>query len=100
MESTTTNDRMANKSPVAKEGKITKEIESVTAKIPSGSYLSLALGSMALSAALAAFSKRKTMANFVGLWVPTLMLVGIYNKIVKVEGSDAQSKNKPKEDYH
>lgn len=100
MESTTTTDRMANKSPVAKEGKITKEIESVTAKIPSGSYLSLALGSMALSAALAAFSKRKTMANFVGLWVPTLMLVGIYNKIVKVEGSDAQSKNKPKEDYH
>lgn len=99
MESTSTNDRMNTKAPVAKEGKITKEIESVTAKIPSGSYLSLALGSMALSAALAAFSKRKTMANFVGLWVPTLMLVGIYNKIVKVEGSDAFSKQ-PKADLH
>ena len=98
MESTTTNDRM-NKAPVAKEGKITKEIENVTAKVPSGSYLTLALGSMALSAALAAFSKRKTMANFVGLWVPTLMLVGIYNKIVKVEGSDAFNKQ-PKAELH
>ena len=100
MDQQTSNDRMGTQAPVAKEGKITKEIENVTAKIPSGAYLSLALGSMAISAALAAFSKRKTMANFVGLWVPTLMLVGIYNKIVKVEGSDALSKNKPKADLH
>lgn len=85
---------------MAKEGKITKELENATSKIPSGSYLTLALGSMALSAALAAFSKKKSMANFVGLWVPTLMLVGLYNKIVKVEGSDRMSKNRPQEAYH
>lgn len=100
MEQQITNDKSATKSPAAKEGKITRELENATSKIPSGSYLSLALGSMALSAALAAFSKKKSMANFVGLWVPTFMLVGIYNKIVKVEGSDRMNKNRPQEAYH
>ncbi len=88
----------ANETP--KEGKITKEIEKVTSQIPSGGYLTLALGSMALSAAIAVFSKQKAMANFVGLWVPTFMLIGIYNKIVKVEGSDQFSKNKPQQNLH
>ncbi len=88
----------ANETP--KEGKITKEIEKVTSQIPSGGYLTLAIGSLALSATLAAFSKRKSMANFVGLWVPTFLLFGIYNKIVKVEGSDQFSKNKPHENLH
>lgn len=72
----------------AREGRITKTVEAYTAKVPSIAYLGLALGSMALSASLAAVGNRKTMANFVGLWVPTLMLVGIYNKLVKLEGSD------------
>jgi hypothetical protein len=71
-----------------KEGEFTKTVEMVTAKVPSISYLSLALGSMAVSAGLAAFTRRKDLANFIGMWVPTFMLVGIYNKIVKVEGSD------------
>jgi hypothetical protein len=69
------------------EGALTKKVEQYTAKIPSLTYLGLALGSMALSASVAAVSKRKTMANFVGLWVPTFLLFGIYNKLVKVEGS-------------
>ncbi len=64
-----------------KENKLTQEIEKVTSKITPGSFLTLALGSLALSAGIATFSKRKSMANFVGLWVPTLMLAGIYNKI-------------------
>lgn len=75
-----------------KEGEFTKTIEEQTAKIPSGGYLSLALGSMALSAGLALFSDRKAFANFVGLWVPTLLIIGLYNKLVKLEGSDAMSK--------
>jgi len=73
---------------VAREGRMTRAVEQYTAKVPSIAYLGLALGSMALSASIAAFSNRKTMANFIGLWVPTLMLVGIYNKLVKLEGSD------------
>jgi len=31
---------------------------------------------------------RKQWANFVGQWVPTILLLGIYNKIVKTQGSD------------
>lgn len=100
METQAITDKLMNQSEPPKEGKVTKQIEAVTSKIPSGSYLSLALGSMALSAALAAFSKRKNLANFVGLWVPTLMLVGIYNKLVKVEGSDQFSANRSKDNFH
>lgn len=70
------------------EGEMTKTIESYTARIPSVSFLGLALGSMALSAGIAAFTERKTLANFFGLWVPTLLLCGIYNKLVKLEGHD------------
>jgi hypothetical protein len=70
------------------EGELTKTIESYTARIPSVGFLALALGSMALSGGIASFSERKTLANFVGLWVPTLLLLGIYNKLVKLEGHD------------
>lgn len=80
--------------PQATEGEMTKKIESVTAKIPSMGYLGLALGSMALSAGIALLSERKTLANFVGLWVPSFMLMGIYNKLVKLEGSDHQTNPK------
>ena len=95
-------DKLTNKAGAPQEGIVTKEIENVTARIPSGGYLSLAIGSMVASAGLAMFSRKKTMANFIGLWVPTLMLIGIYNKIVKVEGSDRQSKNfePSQQDYH
>jgi len=30
-------------------------------------------------------------ANFIGLWVPTILLLGTYNKIVKVAGHDRLS---------
>lgn len=73
------------------EGATTKAIENQTAKIPSGVYLALAVGSMALSAAFAMSSERKGMANFVGLWAPTFLMLGVYNKIVKTHGSDAYS---------
>lgn len=84
-------DQMGLKS-IPKEGELTKKVENVTANIPSMGFLGLAVGSMAVSALIAAFSKRKDMANFVGLWVPTIMLVGIYNKLVKLEGSDRFSR--------
>ena len=70
-----------------KEGEFTKKVESQTAKIPSISFLSFALGSIAISATLATF-KRKDAANFVGLWAPTFLLLGIYNKLVKLQGSE------------
>jgi hypothetical protein len=75
------------------EGELTKRIEEQTAKIPSVGYLGLAVGSMALSLGLALFAPRKEFANFVGLWAPTILIMGLYNKLVKVEGSDAKSTN-------
>jgi hypothetical protein len=27
-------------------------------------------------------------ANFVGQWAPTFLILGLYNKLVKLEGSD------------
>lgn len=66
-----------------KEGDLTRRVEEQTGKVPSLAFLGLAIGSMALSAALAFSSDRKEYANFVGLWAPTFLLIGIYNKMVK-----------------
>jgi len=33
-------------------------------------------------------------ANFVGQWVPTFLLFGVYNKIVKVAGHDRSDRMK------
>ena len=78
--------------PTPKEGALTKRVEKQTARVPSIGYLGLAVGSMAISAGLAIFAPRKEFANFVGLWAPSFLLIGIYNKLVKLEGSDAFSK--------
>jgi hypothetical protein len=79
---------MMQKNQGLEEGELTKRIEEQTAKVPSVGFLGLAVGSMVLSAGLAIFSERKEFANFVGLWAPSFLLIGIYNKLVKLQGSD------------
>lgn len=74
-----------------REGTLTKAIERQTAKLPSTFYLILAGGAVALSLGLAVTQKRKGWANFVGEWVPSLLILGLYNKIVKTQGSDKVS---------
>jgi hypothetical protein len=69
------------------EGAATRAIEEFTSRIPSGTYLSVALGAIGVSAALQCMG-RKHDAQFVGQWVPTILLLGIYNKMVKQHGSD------------
>jgi hypothetical protein len=66
------------------EGKTTSIIEAQTSRVPSMTYLTLAVGSMVASAALMA-SGRKQLANFIGQWAPSLLVIGLYNKIVKLE---------------
>ena len=72
---------------VQTEGRVAKAIEQQTAKLPSDLFLWAAgasiLGSLALKMA-----RRDRDAEFVGLWVPSFLLLGVYNKIVKVMGSD------------
>jgi len=77
------------------EGKATSLIERQTARLPSLAYLGLAIGSIALSAGLmvsarpqrrfGASPRRMELANFVGQWVPSLLVIGVYNKLVKIE---------------
>jgi len=60
-------------------------IENQTKKIPNLVFMALA-GASILGSALLTFSKeKKELGNFVGLWAPTILLLGLYNKIVKVE---------------
>ncbi len=91
MQQTQTHDYNTNSShPVEhQEGRVTKMIENQTAKVPSGVFLGLAIGSMVTSLGLALVQgKSKGWANFVGQWAPSFLILGLYNKLVKVEGSD------------
>lgn len=75
------------KNSTHQEGEMTKKIENQTAKLPSTVYLGLALASMAISLGLKV-AKQNHRALFVGQWAAPFLLMGIYNKIVKVEGND------------
>jgi hypothetical protein len=67
------------------EGTTTRAIETQTAKIPSINWLALAVGSMALSAVTELVFRKRDLGNFFGLWAPSLLVIGVYNKLVKVE---------------
>ena len=69
------------------EGSIARTIEQQTAKLPSDIYLWAAGGAIAASAILQLTGKSKA-SLFVGQWVAPFLLFGVYNKIVKVAGSD------------
>ena len=74
-----------------KEGETAKMIERQTAKLPSDVFLWAALGSMAISAALQ-LSNSKAKSLFVGQWAAPFLLLGVYNKLVKLEGHDSEDK--------
>jgi hypothetical protein len=70
-----------------REGAVARTIEQQTARIPSDVFLWAALGSVGVSLALILTGNAKK-ANFVGHWTPTFLCLGIYNKLVKLHGSD------------
>lgn len=69
------------------EGRVTKELEQRTSKLPSAVYLTLAGAAMAGSAVLFLSGRRET-GIFVGLWPLALLTIGNYNKLVKLLGSE------------
>ena len=69
------------------EGSLAKSIEQQTAKIPSDVFLWAAGGAIATSAVFQLL-KRPKASLFLGQWVAPFLLPGVYNKIVKVAGSD------------
>jgi hypothetical protein len=74
-------------SPGATEDRFTKTIEEYTASIPSSAYLGVAIAAMGISLLFQATGQGKW-ANFIAQWVPTWLIIGVYNKIVKLEGHD------------
>ena len=76
---------------LVQEGEVAKTLEKQTAKIPSDIYLWAALGTMAFSLGLFV-SKRTKASMFVGQWAPSILIIGLYNKLVKVEGHDQYDK--------
>jgi hypothetical protein len=74
----------------AREDDFAAGIESQTAQIPSSLYLGAALISMA-AAALLKMARKDESALFVGQWAAPILLMGVYNKMVKQHGSDVES---------
>lgn len=80
---------MENYNPEHQEGKVAEAIEEQTAKLPSDLFLWAALVSMGVSLTLKLCKSNHT-ALFVGQWAAPFLLLGIYNKLVKLEGHDKE----------
>ncbi|CAN5678679.1 hypothetical protein BH10ACI4_BH10ACI4_03580 [soil metagenome] len=72
----------------AQEDQVTAAIESYTSKVPSSLYLGAAIASIAASVTFK-IAKKDHAALFVGQWVAPFLVLGLYNKLVKLHGSDA-----------
>jgi hypothetical protein len=69
------------------EGLLARALEDQTARLPSGTFLWAAGACIAGALTLQLMDRRST-SLFVGQWAPTLLILGLYNKLVKVAGSD------------
>ncbi len=79
--------------PVAREqaeGCLAQMIETQTARLPSDFFLWCAVAA-SLGASTLKMAGRHHAALFVGQWVSPLLAMGVYDKIVKVVGSDRMS---------
>ncbi len=70
-----------------REGPVARSIEMQTAKLPSDTWLWAAFGSIGASLIFQLTGDDKK-ANFIGHWAPTFLLLGLYNKLVKLHGSE------------
>jgi hypothetical protein len=69
------------------EGAVARTLEAQTARLPSDVWLWAAFGSMGVSLFLQMTGK-KDESLFVGQWAAPFLLIGVYNKLVKLGGSD------------
>jgi hypothetical protein len=77
--------------PEPREDEFTKTVENYTAAVPSTAYLAVALGAMGVSLGLQLMGRREV-GNFIAQWVPTWLIIGLYNKVVKLEGHDHEDR--------
>jgi hypothetical protein len=73
--------------PEPTEDRFTKTVEEYTASIPSSGYLGIAVAAMGASLLFQVTGQGKW-GNFIAQWVPTWLIIGLYNKMVKLEGHD------------
>ena len=73
--------------PSRTEDQFTKTVEAYTSTVPSSAYLGVAIGAMAVSL-VCQLTGRGKWGNFIAQWVPTWLILGLYNKLVKLEGHD------------
>lgn len=81
------NEFQRNNNPEHREGSVARTIEEQTAKLPSDLFLWAAIVSMAVSLVLR-LRDNKHSSLFVGQWAAPFLILGLYNKIVKLIGSD------------
>ncbi|HSJ15768.1 MAG TPA: hypothetical protein VK939_15285 [Longimicrobiales bacterium] len=67
------------------ESSLTRLLEQQAAKVPSDVFLFSGVGAMVASLALE-LADHPRASRFVGMWAPTLLIMGVYNKIVKLGG--------------
>jgi len=91
MPGTATNRAVTKEAQEHSEGIVARTIEQQTAKLPSDIFLWGALGSIGVSLILE-LKGNPEKARFVGQWVSPFLLLGVYNKLVKLAGSDRVNK--------
>ncbi len=70
-----------------REGGVTRALERQTGKIPSGLFMWAA--GISIAASLASMvSGRKQTSLFIGQWAPTLLIIGLYNRLMRRLGTD------------
>lgn len=81
MDTTNAKDRSDEKHRT--DGRTIRAIEHTAGSIPSSAFLALAGGAIAGSIALKAMGRGEA-ATFVGEWVPTILMLGLYNKMARL----------------
>lgn len=68
-----------------RENSLTRMVEQQAAKIPSDYFLVASLTTIAASLA-AELTGHRRFSRFVGMWVAPILIMGVYNKLVKLYG--------------
>lgn len=76
-----------NFNPEHDEGPVAEAIEQQTAKLPSDLFLWGGLGALATAAVVFSTGKKHE-GILIGQWAAPILILGLYNKVVKLEGSD------------
>lgn len=69
-----------------RENRFTRVVEQQTAKVPSGVFLVAAIAAMTASLGLELAGRRR-LSHFVGMWPGPLLVMGVYDKLVKTFGA-------------